>query len=132
MNHTEPETTINIEEIMEQIRREILAKTGGAGTLAVPVSSRRFPPDFYDHLYQISLTHHQLEARLHLTPVNVPLVGPLVQWLRRKLHEVVIFYVNQVAMQQVAVNNHFLQALTLMSQALEDQTDTRTDQEGNA
>jgi hypothetical protein len=125
----EPETTINIEEIMDQIRSEILAKTGGA--MVVPVTGRRFPADFYDHLYQISLTHHQLEAKLHLTPVNIPLVGPLVQWLRRKLHEVVIFYVNQIAIQQIAVNNHFLQALTLMSQTLEEDAAQTGQNKGN-
>ena len=118
MNQSEPETMIDIEAIMDEIRREILAKTGG-GVMAVPVSGRRFPADFYDHLYHVSLTHHQLEAKLHLTPVNIPLVGPLLQWLRRKVHELVIFYVNQVALQQIAVNGHFLQALTLLSQTLE-------------
>lgn len=127
MSQMETETTIDIEAIMEEIRREILAKTGGSGALGVPVSGRRFPADFYDHLYQISLTHHQLEAKLHLTPVHIPLVGPLVQWLRRKVHEVVIFYVNQVAMQQIAVNHHFLQALTLMSQALEEPVEEEGD-----
>jgi hypothetical protein len=122
MNQTETEMTVNIEEIMEQIRREILTKTGGVAALSTPVSGRRFPPDFYDHLYQASLTYHQIEAKLYLTPVNIPLLSPIVQWLRRKLHEVVIFYVNQVAAQQIAVNAHLLQALTLMSQALEEQT----------
>jgi hypothetical protein len=127
MTQPEPETTIDIEAIMEQIRSQILAKTGGVSPMTVPVRGRHFPADFYDHLYQASLTYHKVEARLHLTPVNIPLFGPLVQWLRRKVHEVVIFYVNQVAIQQIEVNGHFLQALTLLSQSLEEQAAANKD-----
>lgn len=116
------ETPINIEAIMQQIRREILAQQAAIGTDGRPLVSiegRRLPPEFYEHLVDAALVHDKIGVRLHVTPVNLPLIGPLLATLRTKLHELVIYYVNQVAERQLEFNRHLLQAVNLLAQQLE-------------
>jgi len=115
--HGEPE--IDIEEIMQEIRAAILAQQGNLprqGQALVNVSGQRFSPEFYEHLYQANLAHNEVGVDLHVTRVPIPLVGPLLEALRRKLHELVLFYVNQVTAQQREVNAHLLQALSLLAE----------------
>jgi hypothetical protein len=52
--------------------------------------------------------------------MRTPLVGPLLERLRRTVHQLVLFYVNQVAAQQREVNAHLLQALSLLAKEMED------------
>jgi hypothetical protein len=121
-NTSAPETEINIEEIMQQIRTEIRARRIGGlveqGAI-IASDSRRLPPEFYEHLYQAEQAHHQVQGQLRLSPGGPPLIGPVVQWLRRKFHELVLFYVNESAARQIAVNRHLFQALTILSQEVD-------------
>ncbi len=113
---------INIEEIMQQIRREILEKqatVGKGGAPLVPTGGTRFSPTFYEHLYYAALAHDQIQIKMHVTRIPIPIIGPIVEWVRGKLHELVLFYVNQVADQQTIVNKHLLQAISILSQELE-------------
>ncbi len=125
MNHTsstEPE--INIEEIMQQIRAAIIAQNDATdGTAGVPinVTGKYLSPEFYENLYQARLTYNKVEAKLLVTKSPVPLVGPLIDWLRGKLHELTMFYVNQLAAQQRAVNAYLLQALVEVAEEVERQ-----------
>ena len=118
-----PDGEIDVEEIMQQIRARILAQQSTLPRYAetlVDVSGKRFSPEFYEHLYQANLAHNQVGVDLHVTPVPLPIVGPLLATLRRKLHELVLFYVNQVTAQQRQVNAHLLQALSLLAQELDE------------
>jgi hypothetical protein len=114
---------IDIEQIMQEIRARILAQQsqlpGYAETL-VNVSGKRFSPAFYEQLYQANLAHNEVGVDIQVTPVSLPLIGPLVEALRHKLHELVLFYVNQVTSQQRQVNAHLLQALSLMAEELDE------------
>lgn len=121
MNDEQP---INIEEIMQQIRREILlqqATLGKDGRALVNVEGKRLTPAFYEHLYYAALTHDEIGVKLHVTRVNLPLIGPLLEKIRAKIHELVVFYVNQVAAQQLEFNRHMLQAVNALAQSLEDE-----------
>jgi len=46
-------------------------------------------------------------------------LGGFIEWLRSKMHELTLFYVNKVVSQQTEVNYHLLRALAIMSQELE-------------
>ncbi|MCA9958739.1 MAG: hypothetical protein R3E31_27035 [Chloroflexota bacterium] len=121
MNDEQP---INIEEIMQQIRREILleqATLGKDGRSLVNVEGKRLSPLFYEHLYHAALTHDEIGVKLHVTKVNLPLIGPLLEKIRAKIHELVIFYVNQIAAQQLEFNRHILQAVNALAQSLEEE-----------
>jgi hypothetical protein len=115
---------INIETLMTQIREQIVSK----GTTVAKtdqgqhgIGGTRFPPDFYEHLRQAQLAHNQIQVPAFLSENNTPIIGGLLQSIRLKIHELVLFYVNQVASNQVRVNAHLLQALIIMSQELEDE-----------
>lgn len=116
---SEPE--INVEEIMQQIRAEILAQRAAQTGRPAVISTggRRFSPEFYEHLYQAGLAYDQIKPRPFVRQPPIPLIGPLLAWARQKVHELVLFYVNQLAAEQIKVNTHLLHALNVLSQDLE-------------
>lgn len=109
---------IDIEAIMQEIRQQILSQRRvGKGDL--PVAGRRFSPAFYEQLYQAGLMQSELGVTMHVTRSHFPLFGSLIDKLRGKIHQLVLFYVEKAVAQQRAVNEHLLQAITLLSQELE-------------
>jgi len=122
----EPE--VNVEAIMQQIRQQIIAKRaavgpGAAGSGDLVVTGKRFPPEFYEHLYQARLALDDYQVPVFVSKSGVPVIGSLFVWLRTKFHELVTYYVNQSAARQVSAINHLLQALSMMGQDLEDAAD---------
>jgi hypothetical protein len=121
-----PAEDVDIEAIMQQIREQILAQRASLAPQKTPslrVSGDRFPPAFYEHLYQAGLAYDQLQVQVFVSKSSLPIIGPTLQWLRGKLHELVIYYVNQSAAQQIAVNTHLLQALSVLAETLEEEAD---------
>lgn len=119
-----PPEDVDIEEIMQQIRRQILAKKAAlspTGGLETPTGGKRLPPEFYEQLYQAGLAYDQIGVRLFVTPVKIPIFGRILVQLRAKLHELVLYYVNQLAAEQIKVNTHLLQSLSILSQTLENE-----------
>ena len=123
------EIPINIEEIMQQIRQEILLKQATLDKNGVPLidlTGKRLKPEFYEHLYYAALTHNEMGVKLHVTKVKVPVIGPILEKIRTIIHQLVIYYVNQLAEQQLTFNRHMLQAVNTLAQSLEaevEQTD---------
>ncbi|MCA9936316.1 MAG: hypothetical protein H6662_04145 [Ardenticatenaceae bacterium] len=127
------EKNINIEEIMQQIRQEILLKQATLdkdGSPLINLAGKRLNPEFYEHLYYAALTHDEIGVKLYVTKVNVPIIGPIIEKIRTKIHELVIYYVNQIAEQQLTFNRHILQAVNAMAQSLETET-AQSDHEAN-
>ena len=120
---------VNIEEIMQDIRRQILSNKR-IGKADLPMAGKRFSAAFYEQLYQAGLMQSESGVMLHVTKSPVPVLGPLIDMFRGKFHQLVLFYIDQVVMQQAAVNDHLLQAITLMSQELE--AEIRPDEEAQA
>lgn len=117
------DVAVNVEEIMQQIRQQIIAKRAAVGPAAggeVVVTGKRFPPEFYEHLYQARVALDEYQVPVFVSKSSVPLIGGLIEWLRTKFHELVVYYVNQSAARQVNATNHLLRALSLMGQDLED------------
>ncbi len=113
---------VNIEEIMQEIRQQILAEKEAlrpTREAPIPVSGERLPPAFYEHLYQAGLAYDEIDVKLYVTKSNIPLIGPLLDKLRYKAHELVLFYVNQMATEQMSFNEHILRAVGLLAQDLE-------------
>jgi hypothetical protein len=124
-----PTDDVNIEEIMQDIRRQILSKKR-IGKADLPVAGKRFSPAFYEQLYQAGLMQSESGVMLYVTKSSVPFLGSLIDMLRSKFHQLVLFYIDQVVSQQMVVNDHLLQAITLMSQELE--AENRPDEEAQA
>ena len=122
MSTDTPPTDVNVEAIMREIREQILARKAvevGPDQPLVKIDGKRFPADFYEHLYQAEMLHDQLQVKRFVSETNIPIIGGLVQRLRAALHQLVLFYVNQLAAQQIAVNAHLLRAISLISEEME-------------
>lgn len=118
----QPDDAVDIESVMRQVRAEVLAKRAGrtAITPIGPATGRgRLSPEFYEELLQAELAFNASGLLLDITEVRLPLLAPLIQKLRRKFHELVLFYVNKRAAEQATFNRHLLNALQLLSQELE-------------
>jgi hypothetical protein len=109
---------VDIEAIMQDIRRQILSQRR-IGKRELPVAGKRFSPAFYEQLYQAGLMQSETGVMMHVTKSTVPIFGSLIDMLRGKLHQLVLFYVEKAVVQQNSVNDHLLQAITLLSQELE-------------
>lgn len=118
-----PEEEVNIEQIMQQIRQQIIAKravVAPGGVSDIIVSGKRFPPEFYEHLYQARMALEESTVPVFVSKSTVPVIGGLIDALRAKFHELVVYYVNQSAARQVTATGHLLKALDLMGRTLED------------
>jgi hypothetical protein len=116
------EEIVNVEEIMQRIREQIVARKTAAspdGEPIVKLLGKHLPPEFYEHLYHAGLLYNQIDVQVHLTPTTTPLVGPLLHRLRQMIHEVVVFYVNKSARQQMEMNKHLLRALSILGEEIE-------------
>ena len=89
------------------------------GRPPLPVKGERFSPELYEQLYQATLLQGEMGVKLLVTRSEVPLIGGLIDKLRTKLHELVLFYTNQAVAQQAEINEHLLQVLALLIQDLE-------------
>ena len=126
MMREEPTETVDIEAIMQQIRQQILVKKqaeGGEDAPHIPVKGKRLPPEFYEHLYHAGMAYDQIGVKMNVTRVPIPIVGKLLEAVRTKIHELVLYYLNQTAAQQIKVNHHLLQALSILSEELENEAD---------
>lgn len=103
---TEQQTTtkIEVEKIIGDIRKQILANNDkNSGTLSrLKVNGDYFSADYYENLYQASVSQQQLH--LQVTQTNIPLIGGLIDRLRTMIHQVILFYLNQVLSEQARVN----------------------------
>lgn len=116
----EPE--VNIEEVMQRIRQQILARRSAVAPqeyAGIVVEGKRLPPEFYEYLYQARIALDEVQVPLLVSRSTVPLFGPAIDWLRGKIHELVLFYVNQSAARQVAAVNNLLKAVSALGQELE-------------
>jgi hypothetical protein len=115
-----PANSIDIEAVMQDIRRQVLDRKLPS-QVNVPLTGKRLPPEFYEHLYDASLVQSQLGVKMYVTKSNIPLLGGLIDRVRAMFHQLVIFYINQIAEQQAEINGHMLQALSALSQYIEEE-----------
>ncbi|MEZ4538635.1 MAG: FkbM family methyltransferase [Chloroflexota bacterium] len=76
------------------------------------------PLKYFEHLNRAAYLNNNLQVPITARSSPVPLVGPLIDRLRAKAHELVVYYVNQYATRQADVNLHLL----LMAAALPQST----------
>jgi hypothetical protein len=111
--------SVNIEDIMQAVRDEILARNL-PGQAKRPLASRSLPPDFYEHLYRAGLAQSELAVKPEIIKSHAPIIGPLLDWIRRQFHQLVIYYFDHITTQQSEINNHVLQALRTLDQSPEE------------
>ena len=128
------DSDIDSEAIMRRIRQKIRERRADAesrgldyeafveGLYATQVSAR-FDHDLYYDLRRMSVGYNKIGVGLSLTESRIPILGPIIQRIRRALHQLVIYYVNQLAGQQARFNEYAMRALTSMTKTLEEGAD---------
>jgi hypothetical protein len=117
--HVAENGPVDVDAIMRQIREHLLARKGQSGSAAIPQFNGRFDPALYDHLYRARLMQDQFSIQQNVIPSRVPLIGPLLTFVRRQLHGLTLYYVNQLAQKQITFNTHVLGVLTTLIQELD-------------
>ena len=123
MNEQKGEKEINIEDIMRGIRAEILTKqvaVGDSNEPIVPTDGEHLSQEFYEHMYLAALAYDSTSIEMHVTKVNIPIIGGIIETLRGKVHELVLYYVKQNVTKQKEVNYHLLRALAIASKVIEE------------
>ena len=123
MNEKKATTEINIEDIMRDIRAEILTKQATVGDRnepIVPTDGEYLPYEFYEHMYHAAMAFDNTKIEMHVTKVNIPILGGIIETLRGKVHELVLYYVQQNVSKQKEVNYHLLRALAIASKKIEE------------
>ena len=119
-NETRSEETVNIEAIMAEIRVQIQEKRHASASDVPPAYDGPLPAEFYEALIKAKQINAQLQPKMILTDSSFPIIGPLLQRLRYNFHELVLFYVNQLASNQIHFNTHLIKALILLSEDVAD------------
>jgi hypothetical protein len=90
-----------------------------AGGLYPVPSDAAFGRDLYEAVRHLSLAYDKVNVEMMLTETQMPLIGRLIQRVRSALHELVLFYVNQLAARQARVNYQASRAMALLVRDLE-------------
>lgn len=113
---------IDVEEIMAKIRAHIAERRLDDKTTSRSSDVRfegRFSRTVYEELFAAIRKNNQIEVPLNVTKTEIPVIGPLIDAVRRKLHWLVLFYLNNSAARQAAVNQHLVRSLSALIEDLE-------------
>lgn len=124
-NKPDPDQAVNIEDIMQDVRDEILSRSL-PGQARRPQAPRTLPPDFYEHLYRAGLAQSELTIKPPIIKSNTPIIGPLLDRIRQQFHNLAAYYFDHLAYKQSEINHHVLQALNQIDQQTAGQNDAGT------
>jgi hypothetical protein len=79
----------------------------------------RFQSQVYESMYAMSSLRDKSQVQPFVTPLPVPVIGPLIQKIRGALHAIAIFYVNMSAERQIAFNVATSRTINAMARALD-------------
>jgi hypothetical protein len=113
---------INVREIMRQITTHVMQqrlesdpKIGGR----FPHFRGFFDRTVYDELLEAARESDRVYAAPTVAKTPLPVIGRIVDALRRKIHELVTFYVNRSAAHQAAFNDHIMRASSALVEELD-------------
>jgi hypothetical protein len=98
------EKPINVQDIMQEIEQQIWAKRDDLDANWLP----QLDPELRAHLVRLRELASSLQVQPRVQRSSLPLFGRLITWWRTQIHQLVLFYINDLVRQQV----HFEQAVT--------------------
>ena len=112
---------VDVEEIMRKIKAHIAQRklVGDDEGSTGPRFQGGFSHVVYDHLFEAIGEKEGAYTTLNVTRSPIPIFGRMLDIVRRKVHELVVFYVNQGATRQVAFNDHLVRAVSALVEELE-------------
>ncbi len=105
---------LDVEEIMRRIRAYITARGGVVAPVEVTGSPNPGGPlarSLAAGLAEASRAAGNVAVTMNVTRTPVPVIGPIVDGVRARFHQLVIFYVNQMAARQMAFNAQVMRTL---------------------
>ena len=121
------EELVDVMSIMAEIQRQIELRRDAQPTPKIPLVRGPLPSEFYEALNLAEQSNDDLQPKILLTESTTPLIGGLVQLFRKKFHQLVIFYVNQLAANQIRFNAHILRSITLLGEEVAGLMEQRSD-----
>jgi hypothetical protein len=121
MNHwieLDEDAEVNVEEIMKKIQdyvserrtQENLGTVLGADYALLGNLS----DDTYKNLTAAVQANTNLGLSLDVRRSSTPIIGPILDYFRRSLHQLVLFYVNKTITKQIAINSDILKTLACL------------------
>jgi hypothetical protein len=110
------EPPIDVWEIMEQIERQVWSNNQEQDVRWLP----ELDPALRAHL--VRLREIAGGAQLDVPVIeqsSIPLVGPMVTWWKRKLHQLLLFYINSVTRRQTAFAQAVTRTITYLAERYE-------------
>ena len=98
----------------EEERLAKIPPYGSTGSLPELPADMPYLFDLLHHLRTAARTHHRIDLRPVLVPspaTRLPLIGPLWNRIRHFAHQLVLFYVNKHADQQIQINYQLVQSI---------------------
>ena len=129
----EKDGEVNVQDIMHQIKDHLIRQRLAGTEFEGPFSGGRlFDLTVYDEL--AAVTRHSEQA--YFAPIirksRLPVVGWFLNAFRRKMHELIVFYINQSVLGQAAFNLHVGQFLSMLVKELDSKSVTRAEVEALA
>ncbi len=115
----ETEEILSVEEIMEAIRQKIGAGEGYVDESRQQMAAGHLPAELYEHLEEVRLSYDKIQPMPLVLPPSVPVLGGVLASIQQKLHELVLYYVNQLAANQIRVNAHLLRSVEILVEEAE-------------
>lgn len=110
----ETEEILNVEEIMEAIRLKIADGESKVDESRQQLATGHLPAELYEHLEEARLSYDKIQPIPHIIPPSVPVIGGILASIQQQLHELVLYYVNQLAANQIRVNAHLLHSVEIL------------------
>ena len=112
--------SLDPDEIMRRIDAYLTERREAADdTPRQPRTVKGHSGQVHVHLHRALDSADKVRVQVQARPVQLPLVGPWLSRARKALHELTIFYLDQLSSRQIRFNMHISNALA----ALVDQLD---------
>ncbi|MHB1416346.1 MAG: hypothetical protein ACYC1C_13940 [Chloroflexota bacterium] len=119
---------VDVAAIMREIRQGLAARQdlyeadvffpSFKGGDSPATTGEQLSAEFSYELEEALRSHDRAWVSLQVTPTRIPLIGGPLSRLKYMLHNLIVFYVNQLAAKQVSFNAHSVNALRALSQAV--------------
>ncbi|MGB1252473.1 MAG: hypothetical protein ACPG8W_17785 [Candidatus Promineifilaceae bacterium] len=120
MNAESPNDTLEIEALIESIRKSIIDKELMTNPLQQSAfshtSAEKIPTELFENLLAASRINNSLQQTVQMHKPRLPIIGGLVDWVRRQAHQLVVYYVGNAVERQNKINTHLLKSAFLLGQ----------------
>ena len=103
-----------IEDLLERIQRHLDTIRDASLKTSTLRRGGAFSETVYERLEEAGVLSRFIYVQPFLTPSHLPVIGKLLQKVRGAIHELVIFYVNQLAGVQGAFNREVVGCLAAL------------------